>query len=458
MNRVAGRAGVVVLLVLLLLVGVGFFVFEYVSSADDWVQFSGSPHVYSNGNLSCGAVTDRNGVLLLDMTGSRTYSSEEALRKATVHWVGDRYGSIGTPAYSFHAESIVGFDYLNGVYNYGGNVGVVTTTLSADLQKAALEAMGEYKGTVAMYNYQTGEMLCAVTTPTYDPDNVPDIAGDTTGAYEGMYMNRFIQSVYTPGSIFKIITLAAALETIPDIETRSFVCTGSCTVGADIVKCDDIHWDQSLKMAFRNSCNCAFAEIALELGAETLDRYVKQLGVTEAVSFDGIITAQGNFEVLNTSDVNVAWAAIGQYNDLTNPCAFMTCVGAIAAGGKGALPYFVKQIQVGSNITYTAKSQMGERVLSATTVKTLQEYMAFNVTDKYGSENFPGMTVCAKTGTAEVGGDKKPNAMLAGFVQDEQYPVAFIVCVEDAGYGKTVCIPIAARILAVYRELSGNGL
>jgi peptidoglycan glycosyltransferase len=85
--------------------------------------------------------------------------------------------------------------------------------------------------------------------------------------------------------------------------------------------------------------------------------------------------------------------------------------------------------------------------MSATTAKTVQEYMGLNVTDKYGAYHFPGLTVCAKTGTAEVGGGKRPNAMLAGFVQDEQYPLAFIVCVEDAGYGATVCLPIASKVL-----------
>ena len=85
--------------------------------------------------------------------------------------------------------------------------------------------------------------------------------------------------------------------------------------------------------------------------------------------------------------------------------------------------------------------------MSAATAEKLQELMAFNVEDKYGSENFPGLHVCAKTGTAEVGGGKKPNAMLSGFVMVEEYPLAVIVAVEDGGYGSTVCIPIAAKVL-----------
>ena len=441
MNRIAGRAGVLLLLILLLLAGFTFFLCEYVMSADDWITFPGSAHMYQGGNLDCGVVTDRDSNLLLDMRDGKSYSVDANLRMSTVHWLGDRKGNISAPALPNYAGELAGFDLVNGMYSYGGNNGVITTTLSANVQKAALQAMGNYKGTVAVYNYRTGEILCAVTTPTYDPDNAPDIGENAGGKYEGLYLNRFTQSTYIPGSIFKIVTLAAALETIPDIEERTFV-------GSDEVICDDIHWDQNLKMAFRNSCNCAFAEIALELGAETLDRYVKQFGITDPVSFDGITTAAGNVEVLNTSSVNVAWSAVGQYNDQVNPCAFLTFVGAVASEGKGAMPYLVGKVSAGNSTTYTAKTQQGKRVMSATVAKIVSEYMQFNVQDKYGNENFPGLTVGAKTGTAEVGGDKKPNAMLAGFVADEKYPLAFIVCVEDAGYRKTVCVPIASAVLA----------
>ena len=78
----------------------------------------------------------------------------------------------------------------------------------------------------------------------------------------------------------------------------------------------------------------------------------------------------------------------------------------------------------------------------------MQEYLQNNVQSKYGAENFPGLTVGAKTGTGEVGGEKKPNAMLSGYVADENLPLAFVVCVEDAGYGRAVCIPMISKVLA----------
>ena len=447
MNRIASRATALILVVLLLLGGFAFFLAEYFMNAENWVVFSGSPHLYTGGNIGCGVVTDRSGTMLLDLRDGRTYSNLLSLRQATVHWVGDRYGSISAPALPYYAGALAGYDLINGVYHYGQTGGVATLTLSAKAQVAALEAMGEYKGTVAVYNYKTGQLLCAVTTPTYDPDNVPLFSEDKGTEYEGLYVNRFTQSSYIPGSIFKIVTLAAALEAIPDIEEQSFPCTGSYTIGNEEITCEDPHWDQTLKDAFRNSCNCAFAQIALQLGGAKLEEYVEKFGVIQSVSFDGITTAAGKFEVSGAEELNVAWSGIGQYLDLVNPCAFLTFMGAIGNEGEIVYPYLVEEISVDGSRTYNAKLKTGERIMSKQTAEVLQDYLQNNVTVKYGAENFPGLTVGAKTGTGEVGGEKKPNAMLAGFVENEEYPLAFIVCVEDAGYGKTVCIPIASQVL-----------
>ncbi len=453
MNRIASRSAALILLVVLLLGGFGFFLVEFLTKADGWIVSSGSPHVYTGGNIGCGVVVDRDGTLLLDTREDRTYSDSLAVRQSTVHWVGDRYGSIYAPALPNYASQLAGFDMLNGVYSYAESAGVAELTLSAQVQAAALEAMGSYKGTVAVFNYKTGQLLCAVTTPTYDPDAIPDLENDTTGLYEGLYVNRFTMSTYIPGSIFKIVTLAAALEEIPDITEQTFTCTGSYVIGNEEITCEGAHWEQDLKSAFCNSCNCAFAQIALQLGAEKLEQYVAKFGVVDAISFDGVTTAEGNFEAVDSGDLNVAWSSIGQYKDQINPCAFLTFVGAVANDGVVTYPYLVEEISVGSSETYGAKTQKGDRIMSTETAKLLQEYLQNNVLTKYGADNFPDLTVGAKTGTGEVGGDKKPNAMLAGYVADSQYPLAFLVCVEDAGYGKTVCMPIATRVLEACKQV-----
>ena len=440
------------ILVLVLSLGVSFFLGEYLLNSRKWVLSAGSPHIYNAENIGCGQIADRDGNLLLDLTGSRTYSNIASLRKSTLHWLGDRQGNISAPALSYYAKEIAGFDPLSGLYAYGGVGGQVQLTLSAKLQMAALEAMGEYKGTLAIMNYTTGELLCAVTTPTYDPDDVPDIANDTTGAFKGVYLNRFTQSTYTPGSIFKIVTMIAALECIEDIETQTFTCTGELQYGVDKVTCEKIHGTQNIRDAFKNSCNCAFAKVSEQIGGKRLARYAKQLGVLDSLQFDGIKTAAGNIDSADQADVLVAWSAIGQHKDQINPASFLSLVSAVANGGIGQKMYLVDHIQTGLSTTYEAKVSSTQRLMSSQTAQTLRELMRNNVENYYGDEHFAGFTVCAKSGTAEVGGDLKPNSMFTGFVMDEQYPLAFIVTIENGGYGRLTCVPVLQKVLAACRD------
>lgn len=451
MNRIASRSAAILILAAMLVGGLGFFVVEYFINGGTWVLHEGSPHVYSGANIGTGIVTDRDGVLLLDMSGNRTYAATQALRKSMLHWLGDRYGYISAPALPSYAEEMAGYNALTGLYSYSG-AGQATLTLSAQVQMAALEAMGDQKGTVAVYNYKTGEILCAVSTPTYDPDHVPDIEGDTSGAYEGVYMNRFAQSVYIPGSIFKIVTTAAALEEIPDIQEQTFTCTGTYSYGVDAVTCEHKHGTLNFYSAMAQSCNCAYAQIVDQLGAETLSKYVEQYQVTEPVSFDGLTTAAGNFDGTGAA-VETAWSGIGQHKDQINPCRFLTFMGTIANGGVTVEPYLVSKITCGGSVTYEAEAKTTDRIMSEEIAQELQAMMRNNVLEKYGEENFPGLTVCAKSGTGQVGGDQKSNAMFAGFVTDEEYPLAFIVAVEDAGYGRHVCVPILSEVLAVCKEV-----
>lgn len=452
MNRVMSRAKVLLVLVLVLSLGIMFFLGDYLINSGKWVHSAGSPHIYNAENIGCGQIADRNGNLLLDLTGDRVYADIPSLRASTMHWLGDRQGNISAPALSYYAKEIAGFDPLSGLYAYGGVGGQVQLTLSAQLQMAALEAMGEYKGTLAIINYETGELLCAVSTPTYDPDNVPDIAEDTTGAYEGVFVNRFTQSTYTPGSIFKIVTMIAALECIEDIETLEFTCTGELEYGIDKVTCEKVHGTQNIRDAFKNSCNCAFAKVSELIGGKRLEGYAKQLGVLDAVQFDGITTAAGNMESSDQADVLVAWSAIGQHKDLINPASFLTLVGAVANGGVAQSMHLVDNIKTGSTTTYQAGGDEAKRLMSTETAMKLQELMRNNVENYYGDENFAGFTVCAKSGTAEVGGDQKPNAMFTGFVTDEGYPLAFIVTIEDGGYGRLTCVPVLEKVLQACRE------
>ena len=452
-HRVMKRTWVIYVFLLVLLAGIAFFLWEYATQAQRWVAAMGSPHLYNNSNIGCGTITDRSGTILLDISSSRSYAEEVLTRKSTLHWLGDRKGFINASAVSNYADEMAGYDKINGVYAASGEAGHAQLTLSARVQNTALEALGNRKGTVAVYNYKTGEILCAVTSPTFDPDDVPDIAQDDTGAYDGVYLNRFVQSAYVPGSIFKIVTLAAALENIPDIQDQTFRCYGEIEYGTEAVTCETAHGKQSLRGAFANSCNCAFAQIAEQLGKTNMVNAVKKYAITDALSFDGVTTAQGNYNVVDTAPVTFAWSCIGQHSNLVNPARFMTYMGAIANGGSAAEPYIMSRVENGKKVTYEADVHKTGNLMSAETAQTLKAYMRHNVEAVYGDWNFPGLSVCAKSGTSQLGGGQKSNAMFAGFVDSEEYPLAFMVVVENGGYGSHTCVPILSKVLGVCKSV-----
>ena len=453
MNRVTKRTWLVALFILVLLGGMLFFLGEYMVKAGDWIVFQGSPHIYNGTNIGFGRVTDRSGETLLDLDGGRTYSDNLSTRKSTLHWLGDRTGYISAGAISSHAAEMAGFDPVGGIYHGGEGEGRIHLTISARVQNAALEAMAGRKGTIGVYNYKTGEILCALSTPTYDPDNVPDIEGDTSGAYSGVYLNRFLQSAYVPGSIYKIVTTSAALDCVPGIEDMTFTCTGKLEYGTEAVTCEKAHGTQTLKQALANSCNCAFAQVAKLVGRENMRKYVDKFQVAESISFDGVTSAEGNYDISQAGAVSFAWSCIGQHSDLINPARYMTFMGAIAGGGVGAEPYIVSRVESGDEITYQARTRKTDRILSKDVADTVKEYMRNNVTVVYGNGNFPGLNVCAKSGTSQLGGGQTSNAMFAGFVEDEAYPLAFIVVVENGGYGSHTCVPVLKPVLAACKAV-----
>ena len=252
-----------------------------------------------------------------------------------------------------------------------------------------------------MYNYKTGEILCAVTSPSYDPDHVPDVANDTTGSYEGVYLNRFFDAAYTPGSIFKLVTAAAALETIDGVQSRTFQCSGKTIIGGQEIICNSVHGSLDLAGALAHSCNVAFGEIAAELGAQTLQEYAEKLGLTGSISCEGYKTAPGKIDLSGADDGDVAWAGIGQYTDQVGALAFLRYMGAIANGGSAAEPYLMQRVRKGDDITYEAETKLTSAMIQPETAGTLTKLMRNDVQTIYGDWQFGGLSVCAKSGTAE---------------------------------------------------------
>ncbi|MGF6375728.1 peptidoglycan glycosyltransferase [Clostridiales Family XIII bacterium PM5-7] len=436
MKKLEQRAIICLTLAAILFLGLCVFVYRFVAYGDEWATFYANQHVYSEGQLALGRIYDRNGVLLVDNNeGKAKYNDDEAIRKATVHAVGDKIGNISTAARSAYKSKIVGYNLITGTYSITGKGNDLNLTIDAEVSKAAYQALGGRDGVVGVYNYKTGDIVCMVSGPNYDPENPPEVSPDDTS---GLYINKFLSANLIPGSIFKLVTSAAAIENVSGLDSWSYYCEGVSYINGEKITCTAAHGTVDFERALTVSCNCGFGELTRKIGASTMNRYVKKTGLTTSYDIDGISNRKGKFEFPSEAPLNLAWAGIGQYNDQLNPCSMMVYMGAIANGGKAAVPNFIQSALSGTDET--------DRMIDSATAAKLTKMMKNNVTDNYGEGNYPGLDLYAKSGTAEVYG-KEPNAWFTGFIKNEDCPYAFIVCVENSGYGSSVAGPVANAVL-----------
>lgn len=450
MKKIEQRAVVCAALALVLALGLGLFLVRYVTRGGDWASSAFNRHLYdNNGVLASGTVLDQDGDVLSTVeSGKRTYYDNATVRKATLHAVGDLQGNIGTGALNAFADELTGYSLLNGAFG-AERGGSLYLTLDARYNYEAYQALNGHAGTVAVYNYKTGDILCMVSAPSYDPLNVPDDL-ETNERYEGAYLNRFLSSTFTPGSVYKTVTLAAALEELPDLMERTWDCQGTVQIGDETIVCSGTHGQQHIGDAFANSCNVAFAQLAAELGADTLKHYTEKAGLTDSYSVDGLPTARGSFVWENITDGQLGWAGVGQLRDQVNPCALMVYMGGIANGGKAAVPKLIDKTVSALGIpSLPSLTRKTGTLVSGKTAETLAELMSNNVQQTYGTKRFPNMDLCAKSGTAEVGDGETPHAWFAGFLRNEDAPYAFVVLVENGGGGNSVAGTVAGRVLDV---------
>ena len=442
MKKVEKRALYALLLVAMAIAGMGFYIVRYIVSGGEWAGASFNATAYSGGTLTVGVLTDRNGVVLADITdGKRTFADSADVRKATLHAVGDLHGNIGTGAMTVYAPKLIGYNIITGAYSRTGRGRTVALTIDSRLNVEAYKALNGRRGAVMVINYKTGDVLCMVSNPSFDPSKPPDNV-DNDPKYEGVYLNRAISSALTPGSTYKLLTAAAAIENISGIFDRTFECKGSLKVGNGTVICSRTHGKLTFEEALTVSCNSVFGELALELGADILASYSEEYGLTKRTTVGGITTAKGVFDKAKPDTADLAWSGIGQYNDTVCPAAMLRYVGAIANGGKA-----VKMNLLEKSGISTVLSGSADRIMRSDTAQSLGAKMDYSVHQKNVVGNFPGLKLHAKSGTAEVGGGKNSHAWFTGYITNEDYPLAFVVVVENGGGGFAIASPIANKVL-----------
>ena len=357
-------------------------------------------------------------------------------------------------------------DLLTGTQPKGGSVAL---TLNPAAQKAAYDGLRKLgaKGAVVAVNPTTGAILALVSTPSYDPN---ELAGHDPAVVRANYerlstaksrpmLDRAIRQTYPPGSTFKLVTSAAALESgkyTPDTEVdNSSQITlpqstavlpnengRACTSGT-----------ATLTVALENSCNVAFAKIGLDLGDDALRAQSEKFGFNQAFQIPMRSVASRYPE--DPDLPQTALSAIGQFDVRATPLQMALVGAAIANRGVLMAPYLVQEVRAPdlSVLDTTQPRSLGEAV-SPQTAAELTQMMVQVVEQGTGTNGqIPGVRVAGKTGTAQQGGGRPPHAWFVSFAPADTDPqVAVAVVVEDGGgqleiSGNGLAAPIAKAVM-----------
>lgn len=432
------------------IIGIGIFVAGIFINGSEWASNRANRHIYSNGTIvNAGTIYDINGVELAKSSDNeRIFAKSAAIRKAVLHVVGDTSGFISTGTHHIYRDVLSGYSLVEGIYNLKqtGTGNDITLNIDSEANRIAYEALENYDGAVAVYNYKTGQLLCSVSKPTYDIENKPEDLL-TNEKYDGVFLDKVTSGVYTPGSIMKIITAACAIENIPDIDSRTFECDGEFEVGNGSVICNDVHGKVNFTEAMNESCNSAFAEISVELGAEKLLATAKSMGFNTQLYAKEIRLTKSRFSPSETSKSELGWAGIGQSTTLVNPAHFLSIMGAIANGGTGYAPDRIRSVGTFSEI-------VGRMPETAVTIKPetalkLNAMLRSNVEDEYGDWKFENLQMCGKTGTAQIDGEKS-HSWFAGYSQRSDLPLAVVCVAEHAGHGSGVASSVSNKVMQYF--------
>ncbi|MDQ4049318.1 MAG: penicillin-binding protein 2 [Actinomycetota bacterium] len=347
----------------------------------------------------------------------------------------------------------------------------VTTTLDPGGQRAALAALGGRRGSVVAIEPQTGRVRVMVSVPEYDPNDVPERFKELNGGEGAPLLNRATQSRYPPGSTFKVVTAAAALDS--GKYTPQSVVDGSSprvVSGAPLANAGGQDFGPiPLTAALTNSVNTVWAQVGETIGPDTLVTYMERFGFNQdppldypdsQMSASGVRDGKGR--VLGGDDgFDIGRVAIGQGGleggIQVSPLQMAMVAAAVGNGGRLMRPTLVeKVVDKEGRITDRIQPVEQSRVMSAEAAGQLSQMMAGVVREGTGTAAaLSGIDVAGKTGTAEVDNATANQAWFIGFAPVRQPQMAVAVTIERTqGQGGTEAAPIAKRVL---ETLIGGG-
>ncbi len=432
-----------------------------------WFSSNKNPRVRAQKEtVIAGDIYDRNGVLLAttDENGNRVYQESEKARRSVVHLLGDSQRNVANGVESFQTAYLYGFhssfgellgDFFSGTARRGDNLYL---TIDSQLCQSIMDSYQNHSstrgknGAAVVMNYLTGEVLAEISLPTFDPSRLPS-AVDADGE---PFWNRATQSVYPPGSTFKIVTASAALKYLPELAEEEFECTGDLQLSGHTIHDygNTVHGSLDMKEAFSVSCNNIFASLAVELTDARLRQMAESFGFNDNFLFKDLVVENSRYPVQSgRSDYEVGASGFGQSSIAASPMHMCMVAATVGAGGVMQEPILLREVQSPSGATrMTWESRVYRKALEADIASTMQNYMRYVVTSGTGNRaGTRSMIICGKTGTAEstLKGQPVNYGWFVGYVDDPALPFAVSILVEnidDGQGGGSTAAPIARDI------------
>ena len=435
-----------------------------------WFAYARNPRVREQkSTVTAGSIYDRNGILLAStVDGQRVYQSDKNARQAIVHVLGDDQGQVSNGVEGFQTAYLYGFkaslaERFNALFSdtprQGDNVHL---SLDSELCTEIVEFFWRHKltmgknGAVVVLNYKTGEVVGEVSLPGFDPMNPSAVAKDSE-----VYWNRATQSLYPPGSTFKVITTAAALENIAGVEAMSIACTGGLDVDGQAIRDygNAIHTSLTLKQAFVKSCNNIYALLALDMGDAALRKTAEAFGFNANFLFRDLVVENSTYPTGSRSNFEIAMSGFGQSSIGATPMHMALIAAAIANDGLMMEPTLLHETTTPSGaLRATFGPKEYRTVLKPETAAKLQEYMRAVVVSGTGTQAaVDGLRICGKTGSAESSrnGRDVTHGLFIGYIDSDELPYAVCVVVEninDGEGGGSTAAPIAGDIFEYLRD------
>ncbi|HEY0393345.1 MAG TPA: penicillin-binding protein 2 [Candidatus Elarobacter sp.] len=441
--------------------------FALLAARQLWLQVVAGPTLSANQYnprhthiaVGRGSILASDGEPLAVSRGEKRVYPHGALVVHAVGYASATYGTTGLEdafdrALTAHTDAVDPLTQLGQIVagSHGAPRGAdVVTTLDLVVQRALVAGLSRHaRAAGVVLDPRSGAVLALAAVPSYDPNQLDAQWPQLVKAPSSPLLDRSTGGLYPPGSTFKIVTAADALDSGAVTPQSTFSDYGGFTIGNFTVHNDEEETTgtQDLAGAFALSSNVDFAQIALKIGVDRWFQYAAKWGLGKPVEFDLPVVRD---RVPAKKDVYagiLAQLGFGQASLLVTPMRMALIGATVANDGTTARPYLVRQIAGRQTATATRPEVLAQPI-SAETARTVRDLMVQVVKRGTGTAaQLPGVTVAGKTGTA-TNPHGRSHAWFVAFAPAEAPRVAVAVVVENVGYGGTYAAPIAREVLRV---------